>query len=97
LATNIILPAFPRMGEDLGVSSREMALTLSSFFIAFSFGQLLVGPLSDRIGRKWVVLVGLAVFVAGCAICAMATSLQVMLVGRVVQALGSCTACCPAP
>jgi DHA1 family bicyclomycin/chloramphenicol resistance-like MFS transporter len=67
LATNIILPAFPRIGAGLGVSSQELGLTLSSFFVAFAFGQLLVGPLSDRFGRKWLVLGGLAVFVAGSA------------------------------
>ncbi len=52
LATNIILPAFPRIGASLGVSPQELGLTLSSFFVAFAFGQLLVGPLSDRFGRK---------------------------------------------
>ena len=61
LATNIILPAFPRIGASLGVSSQELGLTLSSFFVAFAFGQLLAGPLSDRFGRKWLVLGGLAV------------------------------------
>src|SRR5215211_4313761 len=59
LATNIILPAFPRIGDGLGVSAQELGLTLSSFFIAFAFGQLLAGPLSDRFGRKWLVLGGL--------------------------------------
>lgn len=56
LATNIILPAFPRIGTGLGVSSPELGLTLSSFFVAFAFGQVLAGPLSDRIGRRWLVL-----------------------------------------
>ena len=58
LATNIILPAFPRIGASLGVSSQELGLTLSSFFVAFAFGQLLAGPLSDLVGRKgcWVAL-----------------------------------------
>src|SRR5437764_11171913 len=58
LATNIILPAVPRIGAGLGVSSQELGLTLSSFFVAFAFGQLLVGPLSDRFGRKLLVLRG---------------------------------------
>ena len=56
LATNIILPAFPRIGRGLGVSSQELGLTLSSFFVAFALGQVLAGPLSDRFGRKWLVL-----------------------------------------
>ena len=77
LATNIILPAFPQIGAGLGVSSQELGLTLSSFFVAFAFGQLLVGPLSDRFGRKWLVLGGLAVFIAGSVLCAFAGTLPV--------------------
>uniref|UniRef100_UPI0013FE2591 MFS transporter n=1 Tax=Pectobacterium polaris TaxID=2042057 RepID=UPI0013FE2591 len=56
LSTNIILPAFPDIGEQLGASARELGLTLSSFFITFSLAQLVVGPLSDRYGRKKLVL-----------------------------------------
>lgn len=92
LATNIILPAFPRIGAGLGVSSQELGVTLSSFFIAFAFGQLLVGPISDRFGRKWLVRGGLAVFVAGSVLCAFADTLSVLVVGRVIQALGACAA-----
>ncbi|MBB4019446.1 DHA1 family bicyclomycin/chloramphenicol resistance-like MFS transporter [Chelatococcus caeni] len=92
LATNIILPAFPRIGASLGVSSQELGLTLSSFFVAFAFGQLLVGPLSDRFGRRWLVLGGLAVFTAGSVVCAFADSLPLLVLGRVIQALGACAA-----
>lgn len=92
LATNIILPAFPHIGADLGVSTQDLALTLSSFFIAFAFGQLLVGPLSDRFGRQWLVLGGLATFALGSLLCALADSLSFMIVGRVIQALGACAA-----
>jgi len=92
LATNIILPAFPRIGAGLGVSSQELGLTLSSFFIAFAFGQLLAGPLSDRFGRKWLVLGGLAVFAAGSVFCALADTLSFLVLGRVTQALGACAA-----
>lgn len=92
LATNIILPAFPQIGADLGVSTQQLGLTLSSFFVAFAFGQLLVGPLSDRFGRKWLVLGGLAVFVAGSLLCAVADTLSFLVLGRVIQALGACAA-----
>lgn len=92
LATNIILPAFPRIGASLGVSSQALGLTLSSFFVAFAFGQLLAGPLSDRFGRKWLVLGGLAVFAAGSVLCALADTLSFLVLGRVIQALGACAA-----
>jgi DHA1 family bicyclomycin/chloramphenicol resistance-like MFS transporter len=92
LATNIILPAFPRIGASLGISSKELGLTLSSFFIAFAFGQLLAGPPSDRFGRKWLVLGGLVVFAAGSVVCAFADGLSLLVLGRVIQALGACAA-----
>lgn len=90
LATNIILPAFPTMGQDLGVSVRDLGATLSSFFLAFAIGQLFVGPLSDRFGRQRLVVIGLAIFMVGSVICAMATTLPHLIGGRVVQALGVC-------
>ena len=92
LATNIILPAFPRIGGSLGVSSQALGLSLSSFFVAFAFGQLVVGPLSDRFGRKWLVLGGLAVFAFGSVLCAFADTLSFLVLGRIVQALGACAA-----
>jgi DHA1 family bicyclomycin/chloramphenicol resistance-like MFS transporter len=90
LAINIILPAFPAMGADLGTSVKALSATLGTFFVAFAVGQLFVGPLSDRFGRQALVLGGLAVIVAGSVMCAMATSLPQLISGRVVQALGVC-------
>ncbi|KRD23623.1 multidrug transporter CflA [Acidovorax sp. Root267] len=90
LATNIILPAFPSMGGELGITAKELSATLGTFFVAFAVGQLFVGPLSDRFGRKGLVLCGLAVFVVGSAICAVAVNLPQLIAGRIVQALGVC-------
>ncbi|MFT4194538.1 multidrug effflux MFS transporter [Ottowia sp.] len=90
LATNIILPTFPDMAVALGTSVIDLSATLSSFFVAFAVGQLFVGPLSDRFGRRWLVLAGLATFVVGSAICAVASTLPQFIGGRVVQALGAC-------
>ncbi|MDG9885863.1 multidrug effflux MFS transporter [Pseudomonas sp. GD04058] len=92
LSTNIILPAFPEIGQELGVSSRELGLTLSSFFITFAFAQLLVGPLADHYGRKGFVLGGLALFVIGTMVAGVAGTLDVLIAGRVIQALGVCAA-----
>lgn len=90
LATNIMLPAFPEMARTFDVGPRDLAWTLSSFFVAFALGQLVVGPLTDAVGRSTPVMVGLGVFVMGSLICALAPSLPVLIVGRVVQALGAC-------
>ena len=92
LATNIMLPAFPAMAREFGVAPRELAWTLSSFFVVFAVGQLFVGPLTDAVGRTPLVLAGLAVFLAGSAVCTVAPSLPVLIAGRAIQALGACAA-----
>lgn len=92
LATNVILPVFPGMSASLGVEPRDLGLTLSGFFIAFAVGQLFVGPLSDRFGRKPLVVGGLVTFVAGSALCALSQTLDILILGRVIQALGACAA-----
>lgn len=92
LATNIILPAFPRAGTELALSSAELGLLLSTFFVVFAFGQLVAGPLSDRLGRRSLVLGGLALFIAGGIVCTFAHTLPFLILGRAVQALGACAA-----
>lgn len=92
LATNIILPAFPKMGADLGLSVSELGVLLSSFFVTVAVGQLVVGPLSDRFGRQILVVGGLLTFVFGSLVCATAGGLTWLVAGRVIQALGACAA-----
>ena len=92
LATTIVLPSFSSIATDIDVSVRDLAWLLSSFFAAFALGQLVIGPLSDRIGRRPLVLTGLAIFVAGSLLCAVADNLQLLIVGRIIQALGVCAA-----
>ena len=92
LATNIILPSFPSIGGALGLTTRDLGITLSSFFVAFALGQLVVGPLSDRIGRRPLVWGGLLTFAIGSVMAASATNLDILVVGRIVQALGICAA-----
>ncbi|MHA7776050.1 Bcr/CflA family efflux MFS transporter [Roseibium sp. M-1] len=88
LSTNIILPAFPDMAAELGVGSRAMGYVLSCFLFPFAVGQLFVGPWSDQVGRKPVILSGLLLFAAGSIICAVAQDLSLLLAGRAIQALG---------
>lgn len=88
LSTNIMLPAFPTMAESLHVSGKELGILLSSFFTVFAIGQIVVGPLSDRFGRRRIVIGGILVFLAGTALCFFAHTLPGLVVGRMVQALG---------
>lgn len=90
LATNILLPSLPRMAAALNVTSAAVTSAITVFLAVFAVGQLAVGPISDRYGRRWPVLIGFGVFFAGSVWCALATDLTSLLVGRVVQAAGAC-------
>jgi MFS transporter, DHA1 family, multidrug resistance protein len=90
LATNILLPSLPQMAAALSVSTPAVTSAITVFLAVFALGQLVVGPISDRLGRRWPVLVGFAVFFAGSVWCALATDLPGLLVGRVIQAAGAC-------
>src|SRR2546422_4790934 len=90
LATNILLPSLPQMAVSLNVTSAAVTSAITIFLAVFAVGQLVVGPISDRYGRPWPVLVGFAIFFAGSIWCALATDLPGLLTGRVIQAAGAC-------
>jgi DHA1 family bicyclomycin/chloramphenicol resistance-like MFS transporter len=90
LATNILLPSLPQMAVSLNVTSAAVTSAITIFLAVFAVGQLVVGPISDRYGRRWPVLIGFAVFFAGSAWCTLATDLPGLLIGRVIQAAGAC-------
>ena len=89
---DMYLPGFPAIAKDLDTTVSKVALSLSSFFIGISAGQLLYGPLLDRYGRKKPLYFGLVIYIIASAGCALATSIDALIALRFIQALGSCAA-----
>lgn len=87
---DMYLPGFPAIAKDLNTTVAHVSLSLSSFFIGISVGQLLYGPLLDRFGRKRPLYVGLFVYLLASAGCAFATSADALIGLRLLQALGGC-------
>ncbi len=87
LSTDIYLPALPTMEATLGGDSE---LTITGFLVGFSLAQLLWGPISDRIGRKIPLIIGIILFIIGSIGCATSTSMTMVVFWRVFQALGAC-------
>lgn len=85
LATDLYLPALPDLAASLDASSSEAQLTISATIIGLALGQLVLGPLSDRTGRRPPVLAGIALFVVASVLIAAAPSLTALLVLRFVQ------------
>ncbi|WP_022942904.1 purine nucleoside transporter PunC [Psychromonas hadalis] len=89
LATDMYLPAFDILRQDLATSNQMIGWSLSIFLLGMAIGQLVYGPLSQRFGKKPVLISSLAIFSVGTIICAMATSVELLLVGRFIQSIGA--------
>lgn len=90
LAIDLYLPAFPAMAESFGTDSEHIQLSLSAYFVGLASGQLFYGPIADRFGRRKPLLFGIVLFCLASLACAMATTLEWLLVARFAQALGGC-------
>ena len=82
------LPAMPRIADSLSGSIHDIELSLSFYLAGFAIGQLIGGPISDRFGRRFCTLIGLAVFVLASLAISLTNSIEGLWLGRVIQALG---------
>ena len=90
LSIDVMLPALPQMREEFGIAdANRQQLVLTSYVVGFAFGQLFQGPLSDWLGRKPVLLVGLAVYALASFGCLVAASFDTLLVARFLQGLAN--------
>ncbi|MEK9965293.1 MAG: multidrug effflux MFS transporter [Alphaproteobacteria bacterium] len=91
VAITIFLPSLPAIADDLGTSQALAQMTVSAYLGTFALAQLVVGPLSDAVGRRGPLLAGLVLFTLGSAACAFAPDITVLIAARVMQAIGGCT------
>lgn len=90
LATDMYLPAFETIRSEFGTTQTLISLSLSIFLLGMALGQLVYGPLSDRIGRKKMLFVGMTIFVVSTAVISISNSIELFLLARFGQALGAC-------
>ena len=86
-STDLYLSAFPVMADDLAATATGIQLTLASFLVGLAAGQLVFGPLSDRLGRRRPLLVGAAIFVVASVFAALAPTIEILIAARLVQGL----------
>ncbi|MDX9671601.1 MULTISPECIES: multidrug effflux MFS transporter [unclassified Pseudomonas] len=85
---DVLLPSFPALAEHFRSTPADIALSISLFAVGIAFAQLLIGPLSDVIGRKGLLLAGMGVSMLGALGCAMTSDYKLFLAFRLLQALG---------
>ena len=88
LSTDMYVPSLPAIGSALHASTEQVQLTISSYLLGFATGQILYGPISDRLGRKPVIMVALVLYGIGSIVCATTQSIEMLAAVRFVQALG---------
>ena len=88
LTTDMYLPSLPDIARQLDASTPQVQFTISAYLIGFAIGQIFYGPVSDRHGRKPVLLAAIALYCVASLVCALSTSIEMLIVARGVQALG---------
>ena len=88
-AVDMFLPALPMITESLGASVAATQATLTAYFLAFGLAHLIYGPWSDARGRIPALRFGVLLFLIGSAVCALAHSIEVLIAGRILQAVGA--------
>ncbi len=91
-AIDMYLPALPAIEQALDTTVSGAQVTLVAYFLAYALSQLVYGPLSDQIGRKKTLAIGMTIFALGSILCASANSIEMLVIGRMVQGMGGAAA-----
>ncbi|MEK1906145.1 MAG: Bcr/CflA family multidrug efflux MFS transporter [Pseudomonas sp.] len=90
MAIDFYLPTFPTLARHFATDVEHIQMSLASYFVGIALGQLIYGPMADRFGRRRPLLVGVVLFTLASLACALAQSLEALIIARFVQALGGC-------
>lgn len=91
LSNDLYLPALPQIMEDFGINDSIAQLTLTAWFLGAASIQLILAPISDRFGRRPVLIIGCVIFIISCVICAVTTDIYVFLLARFLQGSAVCS------
>lgn len=89
MVSDMYLPALPHLSETFHTTSKNAQFTIAIYFIGACISMLLLGPISDRIGRRKIVLIGMSFMIIGTFLCWYTAHFEVFLIGRIMQGLGA--------
>ncbi|HXB53061.1 MAG TPA: MFS transporter, partial [Rhizomicrobium sp.] len=90
IGIDLYLPALPTIAGDFHTPISVIEQSLATFFLGLCLGQAMVGPISDRFGRRWPILIGLLLYIAGASACALSQGPVTLNIARFVEAVGGC-------
>ncbi len=88
LTLNLIVPSLPALSDHFEITYSSAQVAVSSFIISMAIGQIFIGPISDAYGRRSILMLGIIIFLVGTTICSIATSSELLVIGRFIQAFG---------
>ncbi|HWL05104.1 MAG TPA: multidrug effflux MFS transporter [Xanthobacteraceae bacterium] len=87
-ATSMFMPSLPDISRSLSASPAEVQLSITAYLVGLAIGQIFYGPFADKYGRKLVMLVAMAIFSLATLLCALAPNIEILMLGRALQAVG---------
>ena len=89
LSTDMYMPSLPKMADYFGATAALVNMTMVAFFISMSAGMLIMGPLSDRSGRKKILMISLLLYIGASVFCVVTSSVYILILMRAIQGVGA--------